>query len=371
MLANYSSYLELLAAVYTSMYIGDLFLEFWTPNYFDNLRNALKSYNPDNQTISIEELIESNEYWVQKTKNKIKRRAVMMFCTTTFLLLVVGIESSNVGNSLLLGKLYNSIVLVLFVEFVLYICLLRNWVFSKWKFTTLSIFSLGVIGLSAFFFEIPLLSYINPYHKWIVPFVLSLLTIPIVWQLFVSWLFSSAYSGYIRSKLSMESNKYNRAKRAIEEGDSEAIPKEYKKALLGGICSNTRTSPGDICMQHFYDRFGERLQDLCKPPRAYVMIWSWCCYKLVSFFHFLKDVFSRKSKNVHSESLSVNGVSLVVEDESVSINYSKEYVEYQMEKAKNKKLTLKEFCNSHGYNRHGMITWLGQHNNQQKRIKQN
>lgn len=365
MLSNYSSYIELLAAVYTSMYIGDLFSDFWTPNYFEKLKTALENNRPTNQITTIDDLIKKNRSWVKKMKDRIKRRAVLMFFTTTFLLLLVGIEASNIENSVVIGKLYNSLILVLLVEFITYILLLRKWVFSKWKFTILSIFSLLVIGVLAYFIEIPFLSYITPYHKWIVPFVLSLITIPIIWQLFVSWLFSSAYSGYIRSKLLKEWDMYDAAKKAIEEGKRELMPREYEEALLGGICSRASTSPSDICVQHFYDRFEERLQDLCKPPQAYVMIWSWFCYKTVSVYNSLKNCVHRKSKNSVSDVFSDIRPLPIVKDGTISINYSREYAEYQMEKAKNKKLTLKVFCNDYGYNRHEMITWLRLHNNQQ------
>lgn len=366
MLADYSSYIELLAAVYTSMYIGDLFLDFWTPNYFEKLKNALKMNNPDNLTPSIEELIKKNEYWAQKTKDKIKRRAVMMFFTVTFLLLVVGVESSNIDNSQIIGKLYNSIILVLLVEFVIYIFFLRNKVFSKWKYTILSIFSLLVIGVLSYFVEIPLLSYVDRYHKWIVPFVLILITMPVIWQLFVSWLFSSAYSGYIKSKLSKEWDMYADAKKAIEEGKRELMPREYEEALLGGICSRTSTSPSDICVQYFYDRFEERLQYLCRPPKAYVLIGSWFCYKKHVIWHSIKKVLAKKTKKDNVNDVFSNiDVLPVVKDGTVSINYSKEYAEYQMEKAKCKKMKLKEFCDNHGYNQHEMIAWLRQHNNKQ------
>lgn len=364
MLSNYSSYIELLAAVYTSMYIGDFFSDFWTPNYFEKLKTALENNRPTNQKPSIDDLIEKNKSWVQKMKDRIKRRAVLMFFTTTFLLLIVGIEASYIENSIVIGKLYNSIVLVLLVEFSVYMLFLRKWIFSKWKYTILSIFSLLVIGILAYFIEIPFLSYINPYHRWIVPFVLSLITIPIIWQLFVSWLFSSAYSGYIRSKLLKEWDMYDAAKKAIEEGRREFLPRVYEEALLGSICSRTSTSPSDICMQHFYDRSEERLQDLCKPPQAHVMIVSWLCYKIGSVYNLLRRSVNKKLKNVGEDTFPDNRNLSVVKDGTVLINYSKEYAEYQMEKAKNKKLTLKVFCNVHGYNRHEMITWLRQHNNQ-------
>lgn len=364
MLANYSSYIELLAAVYTSMYIGDLFLVFWTPNYFDKLRDALEMYKSEKHAYSIEELMKSNEHWVQETKDKIKRRAVMMFFTTTFLLLVVGVESSNSNNPQVIGKLYNSVVLVLLVEFIIYISLLKKWVFSKWKFTILSISSLLIIGVLAFYIEIPFLAHFNSYHKWFVPFVLSLITIPVIWQLFISWLFSSAYSGYIRSKLSKEWKMYDGAKKALEKGKRELMPREYEEAILGGVCSRISTSPSDICVQHFYDRFKERLQDLCKPPKAYVLIWSWLCYKISSGWHFLKALFTKKTENDNSDVFSNIDDLPTERDGTISINYSREYAEYQMEKAKNKKLTLKGFCNNHGYNRHEMITWLRLHNNQ-------
>ncbi len=362
MLANYSSYIELLAAVYTSMYIGEFFTDFWTPNYYNKLKIALKEHKPDDKYISVDGLVKKNKLWVLELKGKIKRRAVLMFFTTTFLLLVVGIESSNSGNAFMLEKLYNSVVFTLIIEVVIFLILLKDVIFLKWKYTILSICSLLIIGILTYYIGVPFNNYIVSSHKWFVEFVLCVVTFPIIWQLLVSWLFSSAYSGYINSKLLLEHNKYDQARRAIDENNQELLPKEYKQILLQNLCSNKTASAGDTCVQHFYNSFEERLQDICKPPQLYVMIGSWISYKWHCLWHFILSKLRCEQKRIinefQSQSADVNG--------EIIINYSKEYVQYQMERAKNKKLKLKEFCNRNGYNSHEMIAWLRQYNNKRQ-----
>ena len=61
MIANYSSFLEFIAAVYCTIWIDNIITQkVWTPKYFDSLRKAIEGVQFAGNTSLNTEIIESN-----------------------------------------------------------------------------------------------------------------------------------------------------------------------------------------------------------------------------------------------------------------------------------------------------------------------
>lgn len=361
MLANYSSYIEVLAAVYTSMYIDKALTEFWAPDYFLKLKQDIDQYQLTGDDVLRKKLFNENSAWISQLKNRMKRKAVFMFAITVFLLIFIGMENSIVTNmdTIQLTNLYNVTLAVAFITTIV-TTIFQHILFSKWKYAIFSIITLPCLFLLLWYGNWDFISYMTPLNTYAAYIVLFLITLPIIWQLFVNWIYSSAYSGFIKSKLEHERYLYTRACSAINNSDTSLMPKEYKEFIAECVVSADKNrSLDDICIQGFVERHMERLKKHCTQPSISTIILSWCNYKLKAIASFFKR--NLNTKGTATDSMS--NTSATQNATNVTINYSKEYADYLMEKSKrNGKYSIREFCKSNHYDCNAMIAWLKSRN---------
>lgn len=357
MLANYSSYIEVLAAVYTSMYIDKALTEFWAPDYFLRLKQDIDQYQLTGDDVLREKLFNENSVWISQLKNRMKRKAVFMFVIIVFILVFIGMENSIVTNmdTIQLTNLYNVILAVAFITTIV-TTIFQHFLFFKWKYTIWSIVVLSCLFLLLWYGNWDFLSYMTPLSIYAAYIVLFLITLPIIWQLFVNWIYSSAYSGFIKSKLEHERYLYTRACSAINNSDASLMPKEYREFIAECVVSADKNrSLDDICIQGFVERHMERLKKHCTQPSIWTIIFSWCHYK----FRKATTLFKKKVPATDT----IPNTSTIQNVSNVTINYSKEYADYLMEKSKrNGRYSIREFCKSNHYDCNAMIVWLKSRN---------
>ena len=365
MIADYSSYLELLAAVYVSMLLDvEALSKLWYPdNYYEKIETALneefsKEFGVDNLK---EKILSASKHNASTRNTRMRCRALFMLSLTAIMLALLGYESSFDDNMILHEHWYNAVLISCFLGVAL--CFFGGGFFDNWNTTALGILLvvLCLIVLMLVSIEFPDYSGLANYYPVT---IVVLLTLPVLWEIFSRWLFSSVYSGYLRSYVVKVKNDYSKAIQALRANDKRHVPTMYKKLIDESIyTSNNNMTLSDICIQGYIDIRDKKLCEISRYPNGFVLFFSWLGFCFYRLYKYLKNrCLSRPmsvTKTHRPVSLYVQPV--VVNTQDVILNYQKEYDEFMVEKSKkNGKLSVKEFCQQHGYDADAMVTWLKQ-----------
>lgn len=362
MIADYSSYLELLAAVYISMLLDvETLNKLWYPDgYYNKIQDTLKAELPEEEGEGkINNRIVSSSKSNAAIRNKRMRcRALFMLALTAILLALLGFEASFVGNMSPHECWYNAVLFSYLTGTLL--CFFGGPIFDRWNTTTLAVIMvlIELVALILFHIKLPFYLTIESYYPIV---VVSLVTLPVLAELFSRWLFSSVYSGYLRNYVLKVKEDYDKALSALNSNNKTQMPRVYRKLINKSIyTSNSDKTLTDICIQGYVDIRNNKLDEISRYPNGLVLFLSWIGYTILRCY---KQI---KSKKVES-SLAVQGFyssSMMVKDSQVVLlNYQREYDEFLLERAKQKgKLNIRQFCQQHGYDSNAMIIWLKQRN---------
>lgn len=366
MIADYSSYLELLAAVYVSMILDvDTLNRLWYPDsYYRKIEDTLRTAFPEEDVAGglNAEIVLASKNNADARNSRMRRRALFMLALTAIMLALVGYESSF-GNTSLLHEYWYNAVLVSSVLGVM-LCLFGGPLFDKWNTTTLGV--IGVIAsLSVLMFVPVKFCFSSCEIKYYDIIIVSLLTLPVLLEILSRWLFSSVYSGYLRNYVFRVKNDYEKAIKSLKASDKRRIPKVYRKLINESIySSHSRKTLFDICIQGYVDIRNKKLKEISRYPNGFILFFSWLGFKINRFGQWIKkSIQPKRRENGHIYSMISNSFQSTINSQDVVLNYQKEYDAYLIERSKrNGKLGVKEFCQIHGYDADAMITWLKQRN---------
>lgn len=354
MIANFSSFIEFLAAIYVTMCLDNqICRNFWTPDYFDSMKTILEGYDFEGSSNLFQKLQDGINNIYGRISNLSQKKGSFMLGFCVWLLILIGLEE-NIKNELwgyvpfLLSCLY-VLVIIVFSKFILY----------KWKFV---IFAL--LGLLAIF----LLSYIyaNQIFQWtnaLAPNLLELkyfffiivLLLPILHQLWVNWIYSGVYKGYLKKQVELEYEKYKRSKEGIEKRKKDIIDPEYLEAW-NDLYFNNEDSDRSITI--FNRVLYNRLLEIASPS-IWRLFWSLLCHWTVKICR----MFNKKKgamEEVEDKSFDANDILSIIPKENVKLDFSKEHSEYlKWKKGRNgKNASVKVFCIEKSINAKDMIAWL-------------
>ena len=102
--------------------------------------------------------------------------------------------------------------------------------------------------------------------------IISTLGIPILWQLFSNWLYSTIYTKYLIKLLNKEADDYKATIIAKRERDSSKLPESYKSVMASlQIAGETNE---DVQVTEINNVLNQRLKEACKYPSFYTLLKS-------------------------------------------------------------------------------------------------
>ena len=234
MICDLSTFIQFLAAIYVTITLDSLLCKrFWSPDYYNMVIDSINRIgfqNSSNIQGKLEENIRRKAFQLEETSRK--RGAYLLF-TCVLLLIYIGFENKvNIENVSELRLHYFPIFIALL--YLLGVFLIRiNGAFIKWGyvFVHLSMIILFFIAGQVLVSNDIVSNYINLSYFRFVDFtkiiLVVLLLLPVFYQLFINWVYSTAYRYYIETSLAEEANLYRQAKSALEREDKNLRPTEY------------------------------------------------------------------------------------------------------------------------------------------------
>lgn len=343
-----------LAAIYVTMCLDNqICRNFWTPDYFESMKTILEGYDFEGSSNLFNKLQEEINNIYGRVSNLSQKKGGFMLGFCVWLLILIGWEDE------IKEELWGYIPFLLSCFYVFVIVFFPKSFLYKWKFVVLTL-----LGLFATF----VISYIyaNQIYLWPSPltsilldlkyfvFIIVLL-LPILHQLWVNWIYSSVYKGYLKEPVKLEYDKYKRSKEGIERRKKDMIDSEYLEAWNDQYFNNEGS---DQSITIFNRVLYNRLLKIAS-PNIWILCWSWLKHWGIKIYKAL-----RKNADVSIGGVEIslnisNDIFSVIPKERVKLDFSEEYKEYCQWKNNRKcKKSIKDFCIEKSINAKDMIAWL-------------
>lgn len=364
LLSDFSSFLEIVAGIYTSMCLNDVLKGIWNTKYYSNLTSALEQFKIKEHEGVINKIIDNNKKVAEGIKWFMQRRAALMLTIDIILLLLCGFESrfASEGDNATPHLKYVQFYMLVLSTLSFISLLFNKFLFSSNRKTAAIIIIILLISSILLFLNIHF--DIIWFTGYFVYAILAFLSAPILWQLFACWAYSNAYSGYIKKKVGKVRSQYDAVKRGIRSKDISLVPQEYMQLFTKKNLDQSGASLNQ-CLGDYLDILEERLIADSKPSSAVTIFISWIKYKASLLIDFFLILFRKKEKlkkqQIVAETAKKKEVKMI---DARKLDYSRQLSEYQNEKRLFKKEhtgeppTMKVFCERHGYNYEEMIVWV-------------
>ena len=112
---------------------------------------------------------------------------------------------------------------------------------------------------------------------WIKIFLVVFLLLPIIYQLYINWLYSQAYVQHLISTLNDEYERYLKTNRAIIDKNKNLVDESYTKVFSDSYFDN---SGQDVVITNFNQAVIDRLIIACRPPVPLILIKKWISIKI-------------------------------------------------------------------------------------------
>lgn len=273
MIANFSSLIELFAAIYLTISLDDLLLRrFWTPDYEKKVTEEFEKIKmPD---LAKRPTIQNAAQLSVDVEKRSRKRGGLMFGLTVSLLIIIGFEEYFVSLDLfcrasLLLLLISGISLVYIFDYFF----LKSWWSLLWVTLLMPLF-IGVIA-----FVLPHFSICAKMNESdsggslviVVKIVLVLaLILPVVWQLFRNWMYTRYYLQYIIDQTSVKAKEYYMALRCDPSKGHKMS--EIAQPYLNAVGKAVAAGNGDRPIKPFLDILQKELSKIEYVPTLYPLL---------------------------------------------------------------------------------------------------
>ena len=272
-LQDFTSLLEVFTAIYVSMFLDEILKNFWTPDYKEEISRLIKGMNIPAINFFVTKVEKNIEANAKEIGGHMKRKAAFFFAFCMSLLLLAGLE---VHSPIL--KDYGYVIVALLSAFAGLFIFVGRWMFSRLRMVA---FSIGMyVFIFCLFYFSPVVEHITKWawvsgidDKIATILLLDVLSVPILWQVMLIWLYSRCYKGYMEERVSREAYIYGKAYIAYKIKDMAALPREYEVVARDFVKAPSREQ--DTSLSSLNDILVKRLEVLCAPPEPIVILWSW------------------------------------------------------------------------------------------------
>lgn len=305
MIANYSPFLEFLAALYSTIFLDNIITQkVWTPQYIDGLKKAIDGVDFAGNGFMGRTIMEVNIEKAKELQLRSTKKSIFMIIIITFLLIFCGYEQ-DFDNDVL--SLHNALFYSLTIGGGIPLLVFFKVVFSKWKWTILT--SLFNIFLFVFIYNYRLFYGCSKLEQYVTTYiglyVSIILVLPILWQILLCWLYRGAFIGYIKAKIIEKKEIYDDTIKKVEEGNIDDIPEDYKNIVLKTATAHkeeTIQNALDSSIDLYADKLIQMITDLCKNLSPWTILGSWIKYQKSVVFS-KSERKDTKSNDKHTDSL--------------------------------------------------------------------
>lgn len=308
MIGDYSSYLEFIGAVYFTMSLDDILKrKVWSPQDEVRLKKAIDGFDINNDPSLKKAIVHANRAKGDELQAELSKKSVFGLFSVGALLLVCGYEPCIADDPLKLSVLH---LTVLYVSIALIASLflgLMWFAFKKWKYTS----TLLVLTFIAFF----VIYYFRLVYgeseietlclKYTGLIVSTIITIPILWQLFISWMYKSIFYGYIKSKIKDANEKYKQVTGHINDGNLNDVPEAYKKIIMNQTLSHKNGTTKELLDDSLTEYKGvlyAEIKKIGENVKLYKLAASWVIHHIMRCIKWLKLPIARKFSYIRASS---------------------------------------------------------------------
>ena len=266
-MSELDTFVQLFAAFYVTLSVeNQIFRQFWTPAYYKTVINLMPQYGFRNSSRFHQQFIDRIQELSHdlETESRKKGACMLMVC-----IVLLGYSIFFPEDSETPVFHYLSLTTYAILSLVGIIC--SHYWFKRWRYVVLyGLFSLFLAIIFFFFFKKWLYSidtqesYKELWEVVTKTCIILVLILPIVWQLFINWLYSEVYQRHLISLLNTEADLYRRFWKAYFKGEQSGIPDAYKDVLLAAFMNGTSL---DLKVTEITRTLYERLLKACNRPR--------------------------------------------------------------------------------------------------------
>lgn len=274
MIGDLSTFIQFFAAIYVTITIDNLLgKRFWSPDFYRMVVDSINSYGfkkSSNVQKKLELSINRKAHELEEASRK--RGAFMLICCV-LLLIYSGFESdllkhSSDNQTPILKDL--PILVFLLLTFIVFV--FHYKLFAKWSYVLLASLCTAIM----FFLSFHIFHYIEEYDfgnslKYVNKLCLVfLLLIPVAYQIYINWLYSSVYMFHLKLSLNKEYELYKQAREALDQKDENIVPEEYKSVFLSLFFNEDKKT--DMQVTKIVNYLFSRLEDTCKPTSSWNLL---------------------------------------------------------------------------------------------------
>lgn len=337
MVADYSSFLEFIGAVYFTMSLSEyLTSKIWSPEDTKKFERALDGLGMKDDNDFKDAVLAANKKKGEVLQAELSKKSLIGLFAIAFLLMFCGYEQEikEVGSkddvAILQLELAYSCIYFLVSQFLL------QWIlFDKWKYVVFY-----VVSVICVFLLIRWKSLVYNYYdaenvlvEYIGIIVCITVSIPILWQIFITWIHKSVFYGYVKSKIREAQNVYKEVQECLRKGEYDKLPHRYHEIYMKkSQVSGTPQQALDDSLTEYIGVLYNDIRVIGLKVRLYQLLISWFRYRGMCLVIWFRNLFKSKGKSVVSPN------KLYVE------TYADYAAKYKAMKMQNKNLKMKDFC---------------------------
>lgn len=267
------TFVQLFAAFYVTLSVeNQIFRQFWTPGYYKTIANLLPKYGfrystrfQRQFTDKIQELSRDLE-----TESRKKGTCMLLVCIVLLGCSIFMSDSATFSVS-------HSLSLTVYVILAFSGIVFSHYWFKRWRHVAihgiLSIFIAIAAGYIYTRYNYLAEGGLKPYEELLENVtktcIILALTFPIIWQLFINWLYSEIYQRHLIRVLNLEADLYRKFWEAYMRNDQNEIPREYGGIIIAAFM-NGRSD--DLQVTDATNTLYERLLSACTRPRIHNLL---------------------------------------------------------------------------------------------------
>lgn len=352
MISDFSSFVEFFAAIYVTMAVNNDFCSnFWTPKYYEEMKSLLNVYKFNGSSSIHDKLLAQIKEKYNIVQNNAHHRGFILLVLCVFYLIFMGFE--NEKNSLDVAHYVPIMYCTLFVGIILTI---SNFVFKNWRYVILFVIlcvatyiTLKVLNSDAIS-QHPISLFLYEYKRHI---MIGIIIFPIVYQIYVYWLYSSIYKGYLKEKVAVEYERFHTSMNGIENKEKSKVDKIYLD-----IWTDTKFNSGeDTTLTPFYEELNKQLL-LVASPTHWQLVTSWLNHHRKNFVHKCQynDI---NEANIVLDTIIPNQLKQYKTQETNKLDFQKEYDDYCIwKKTAGKNSSIRAYCAAKKLPVKDVLAWL-------------
>lgn len=339
MVADYSSFLEFIGAVYFTMCLDEILTrKVWSPLDLKQQERALDYLGMGKDQDFKDAVLDANKQKGEILQKELSKKSVIGLFVIAFLLVFCGYEQEifDSENTAPLKLLYLELAYTC-VIFIVSLFLLQYKLFEKVKYVTFYI-----IGLFCTFLIIRWKALVyneSGVEQFVVEniglFICIIVSIPIIWQIFITWIYKSVFYGYVKSQIRNAQTEYARVMDLLNKQQFDKLPKQYHEIYIRISQASNNTTPQqalDDSLMEYKGALYNEIRSIGLKIRLSQLMVSWGVFKVKKCLRWIKELFTSRGK------------SLMKSKKLVEKNYEDYAKKYKNMKLQNKNLKMKQFC---------------------------